>query len=97
MKRDTELELLLTIRSQQPEEFDQLAPEIKLKALEYEAMKREAETMKPHTLEPGERSEIWEQVLSWRDESDPRWHLSTSPATRAAALAYEKNRDRVAA
>jgi hypothetical protein len=74
---------------------------MRLKALEHEAGKRKAEMLKTeaHTLEPGERSEFWEQRLAWRDSQDRRWQMSMSAADRAAALAYERNRDgkRVAA
>ncbi len=42
---DTELELLLKVRRQQPAEWDALDPTMKLEALNYEARVREEELL----------------------------------------------------
>jgi hypothetical protein len=43
-------------------------------------------------LQPGERSEFWENVLRHRDANDSAWRLF-SPAMKYAAECYERNRD----
>ena len=45
-QRDPIMETILRMRTKQPAEYEQLHPETKLVALEYESQKREAEALK---------------------------------------------------
>ncbi len=44
-------------------------------------------------LQPGERNEFWETVLSIRDSGDPRWLGTFSHGFRYSAEMYERNRN----
>ncbi len=46
-------------------------------------------------MQPGQRNEFWEMILSIRDTGDPRWIKTFSPGFRLTAEAYEKVRDAV--
>lgn len=46
MRQDSELEMVLKLRQQSPSEFNSLAPELKLKALEYESARRGSSEIK---------------------------------------------------
>ncbi len=48
--------------------------------------------LKMDILQPGERNEFWETVLSIRDSGDPRWLGTFSRGFRYSAEMYERNR-----